>query len=202
MAETIVIEAAGLALATLLSEDLACISAGLLVQRGEIGLLTAVTGCAVGIFAGDFGLWALGRGAGQVAKYWPRATALRTSALLGTMRHDVVASAGWSILGSRFLPGARVPIYIAAGALGLPAVRFAKWAVLATLLWTPSVILTTAKLGGFAERSQALRGWGAAAVAVALFVGMRSLHRATRRNHAFPTTAADHARALRLTSHT
>jgi membrane protein DedA with SNARE-associated domain len=188
-----ILAAAGLAFATLLSEDLACVSAGLLVQRGELSLLTAVTGCAVGIFAGDCGLWALGRGADRLASSWPRIGRLRASALVRTMKQEVVTNAAWSILGSRFLPGARVPLYVAAGALGLPLDRFAKWALLATLVWTPSVILATANLGDVAERTQTARGWGAAAVAVGLLLGMRSIHLATTRSgrcvHVTSTTA-------------
>ena len=174
-----VLEAASLAIATLVSEDLACVSAGLLVQRGDISLLTAVSGCGVGIFAGDCGLWAVGRCADRLARYWPRATRLRASVIVRNVRQQVVDNAGWSILGSRFLPGARVPLYVAAGAFGLPGPRFARWALLATLLWTPSVILATANLGDLAERTRAARGWGAAAVAAALLLGMRTGHVAT-----------------------
>ena len=41
---------------TLVSEDLACVTAGLLIQRGQIEASSAVVACTLGIFAGDVGL--------------------------------------------------------------------------------------------------------------------------------------------------
>ncbi len=41
---------------TFVSEDLACITAGLLIRRGAIGSTAAIAACTLGIFAGDVGL--------------------------------------------------------------------------------------------------------------------------------------------------
>jgi hypothetical protein len=49
--------------------------------------------------------------------------------------------AGWSIILSRFMPGMRVPVYLAAGAMGVPLVRFVAWMGLAAALWTPVIVL-------------------------------------------------------------
>jgi membrane protein DedA with SNARE-associated domain len=46
---------------TLVSEDLACVAADLLIQRGQVEASSAVLACTLGIFAGDVGLWAIGR---------------------------------------------------------------------------------------------------------------------------------------------
>jgi membrane protein DedA with SNARE-associated domain len=43
---------------TLVSEDLASITAGLLIREGAIGAIAAVVACSIGILAGDIGLWA------------------------------------------------------------------------------------------------------------------------------------------------
>ena len=53
---------------TLVSEDLACVTAGLLIQRGQIGASSAVAACALGILAGDVGLWGIGRAFGRAAR--------------------------------------------------------------------------------------------------------------------------------------
>jgi hypothetical protein len=49
-------------------------------------------------------------------------------------------------VGSRFLPGARLPLYVIAGVLKVLAVVFAFWTLVATLLWTPTIVLLTANL--------------------------------------------------------
>ena len=55
----------GIAGATLISEDLTIVAAGLAVGDGRLGLAAALTSCFVGIFLGDVGLWALGRYGGR-----------------------------------------------------------------------------------------------------------------------------------------
>jgi hypothetical protein len=51
------------------------------------------------------------------------------------------------ILASRFLPGTRLPLYLAAGALGSPARTFFTWTFVAVALWTPLLVLGSASLG-------------------------------------------------------
>ena len=57
-----------LAFATLVSEDLTCVAAGVLVAEGRLHPLAAISACAVGIFGGDFGLWLVGRTGGRLAR--------------------------------------------------------------------------------------------------------------------------------------
>jgi len=58
--------AASLIIATFVSEDAACLAAGALIARGDLSAPLGVGACALGIFAGDMGLWALGRAGGHV----------------------------------------------------------------------------------------------------------------------------------------
>jgi membrane protein DedA with SNARE-associated domain len=51
------------------------------------------------------------------------------------------------VLGSRFLPGSRLPIFVAAGIFGRRPIAFAAWSLLAVLLWTPMLVLLTAWFG-------------------------------------------------------
>jgi membrane protein DedA with SNARE-associated domain len=159
--------AAGLAVGTLISEDLTCIAAGLLIARGELNGLAGVAGCVVGILAGDVGLWGLGRIFGKVAMEWRWLGAHVTSVRSRKLSEWLDGHAGTAIVGSRFLPGSRVPLYVMAGIMRMPSARFAAWAAVATLLWTPPLVLLSAALGGaVAARLPVLFG-AAAIVAVA-----------------------------------
>ncbi|MEO5961207.1 MAG: VTT domain-containing protein, partial [Opitutaceae bacterium] len=56
------------------------------------------------------------------------------------------------ILASRFMPGTRLPTYVAAGVLRAPLARFAGWFVLACALWTPLLVGGAAIFGEVALR--------------------------------------------------
>jgi len=131
---------------TLVSEDLTCIAAGLLVQRGEVGAVAAVLACAIGIFAGDLGLWALGRVAGEAVLAWPRIAGSAGRDRVAGFRKWLTRHAGWAIVGSRFLPGTRLPLYVIAGFVRMPATVFGLWAAVGTSLWTPPLVLLSATL--------------------------------------------------------
>ncbi len=166
-----------LALGTFLSEDLTCIAAGLLVQDGRMNAGVALSGCLAGIVAGDFALWCVGAIAGPRLLNAPwilsRLPRQRVDALAQWFdRH------GWSaVVVARFIPGARLPVYLAAGALGSAAPRFLLWTVLAACVWTPLLVLGVVLAGG--PVAQAFEAWtGSAATALAaalavLFVALR-----------------------------
>jgi membrane protein DedA with SNARE-associated domain len=133
-----------LAAATFASEDIACISAGMLVAHGQLGFVPAVAACAAGILAGDLGLFFAGRIIGRpIVTWWPVRTWLTPARL--------AASAAWIdghgtrvVLASRFVPGTRVPTYVAAGVLGVRTWPFARAFAVAVLLWTPLVVSASA----------------------------------------------------------
>jgi membrane protein DedA with SNARE-associated domain len=138
---------ASLVLGTFVSEDLACVTAGLLIQRGEIGASAGVLACTLGIFSGDVGLWAAGRLFGRAILAWPWVGRQLRQERFGEFRSWLQCHAGRAIVASRFLPGTRLPLYLIAGILELPAGVFAAWALIGTLLWTPALVLATAALG-------------------------------------------------------
>jgi membrane protein DedA with SNARE-associated domain len=167
--------------ATFVSEDLACISAGLLIQHGQTSASSAVAACALGIFAGDLGLWSIGRVFGRAALAWPWIAGSLRSTRGDDLRRWLERHACQAILASRFLPGTRLPLYVIAGLIELPAHVFATWALLGTLLWTPAVVLLTAIFGdGFAQAIMPVVGSGvvthmmAVAAIVLVFFGIRS----------------------------
>jgi membrane protein DedA with SNARE-associated domain len=136
-----------IAAATLISEDLACISAGLLVARGTIGLVPAVVASYTGILIGDILLYLAGRYIGQPA--------LGRAPLKWLLREEEVARAThWFsakgpglIITSRFLPGSRLPTYFSAGMLGTGFWRFTLYFGIAAALWTPILVGVSALVG-------------------------------------------------------
>ena len=166
-------------LSTFASEDLACITVGLLIRSGQLDPIIGIAGCFLGIFVGDLGLWLLGWlvGIGFIRRSW-------LGRWLPTHRLEELGQwfdrQGWTaVLAARFLPGARLPLYLAVGALGLNAGRFVLWAALAGMVWTPLLVLTTALVGdALADPFVHLIGGGWPALilaAIALFLTLRTL---------------------------
>lgn len=134
-------------IATLVSEDLTCISVGALVAQGRVGLLFGVFACFLGIFIGDVLLYLAGRGLGRPA--------LARAPLKWLLSESAVErSAQWFarnglgvIAASRFVPGARLPTYFVAGALKTGFWQFTGYFALACLVWTPLLVGLSAWLG-------------------------------------------------------
>lgn len=141
-----------LAVATLISEDLACIAAGLLVARGVVDFGPATLACAGGIFAGDLLLVGLGRTLGRrgLDHPWLR----RWMAVDSVPRAErwFARQGPGLILASRFMPGMRLPTYVAAGILRAPWGPFIGWFLLASAVWTPLLVGLAFVLGDMALR--------------------------------------------------
>jgi membrane protein DedA with SNARE-associated domain len=133
--------------AAFITEDLTCIGVGLLIASGQADPFWGTLGCLLGIFLSDLSLWALGRHVGRPLLEWrwisrrlSRAKVDRASTLFD--RHGAFA-----VVVARFIPGSRLPFFVVAGVLGKQPRRFVVWTLLASLLWTPLVVLSVAYLG-------------------------------------------------------
>lgn len=139
-------------LATFVSEDLTCVSVGLLIAAGKVEWFPALAGCFAGIVLGDFGVWLIGWIGGRGILRWRWAKRILPDAKLVELSGALCTHSGRAAVTSRFLPGTRVPLFLAAGILGTCPYRFLPWAFLAAMLWTPllvfGVALTGASLGG------------------------------------------------------
>lgn len=136
-----------LAGATWVSEDLTCIGAGALVAQGRIELAPAALACFVGIYSGDVLLFLLGRFVGRSILH-------RAPLSWFLNERDVESSSRWfsergaAVIGiSRFLPGARLPTYFAAGLLRTSFTRFALLFAFFAAIWTPILVWSSAALG-------------------------------------------------------
>ncbi len=136
-----------LILATFVSEDLTCLTAGLLVPLGRLDLSAALLGCFLGIYLGDLGLWALGRLVGHPLLRWRWLRRRLPAGRLEALQQWFERRGGAALFAARFLPGTRLPLYLTAGALGTSLRQFALWTGLAALLWVPLMVLGAAFLG-------------------------------------------------------
>ncbi len=130
-----------LALATFVSEDLACLAAAALIADGQLGLLPGIIACAFGIYIGDLLLYFLGRAGAPVARRFAPAEKLDAAARWMADRGAAV------VLLSRFTPGLRLPTYLAAGILRTHFWTFNSYFLIAALIWTPLLVGSSAYLG-------------------------------------------------------
>ncbi|HEX9894037.1 MAG TPA: alpha/beta fold hydrolase [Gemmatimonadales bacterium] len=134
--------------ATLVSEDLACLAAGLLVGRGTIGFFPAVAACMAGIVGGDLLLYLLGRWVGRRAITMAPLRWFVNEADVTRSSRWFAKRGTWIVLASRFMPGTRLPTYVAAGMLHTRLAAFLVAFVVASALWVPALVGGAAVFGG------------------------------------------------------
>ncbi|MFM1870921.1 MAG: hypothetical protein RL398_343 [Planctomycetota bacterium] len=145
--------AAALFLGAFASEDMTCIAAGALAMQGAIPLPLAVLACALGIFASDLALyWTGWIGARGVVRWQWLRRQLPASGKAAANWRRALDRHGFKILFvSRFLPGTRIPIYVAAGAIGWSLPRFAGALAIGAAVWTPLLVGTAFAFGESAQ---------------------------------------------------
>jgi len=138
-------KATGFFLATFVLEDVAAVGAGLLLAAGQISWPAAFTACFLGIWLGDAGLYALARFAGRG---WFERSSLRKFSAKVARSEKWFANRGAPILiFSRLVPGARLPTYLAAGFLRVPAPRFLLITGMAAFVWTFAILILAEAFG-------------------------------------------------------
>lgn len=168
-----------ISLATLVSEDLAAIGAGVLAADGRISLTLAITASFFGIYVGDLLLFLAGR--------WFGTKALRRVPVRWFVNENSVNKAAvWfekrgtmAILLSRFTPSFRLPTYFSAGMFGMSFLKFAVASGVAVAIWTPVLVVLAACLGAetiaplFTESQSAI--WKIILVLFAFYLSARFL---------------------------
>jgi len=136
-----------IAAATLVSEDLACIAAGLLAAKGLITPFAAVAASALGIYVGDILLYLTGYLVGISAlnhvplKWFITENMVRQCKTLFERRGAIF------IFLCRFVPGTRTATFFAAGLVGVHLPRLLIVFALAVILWTPILVLSAMLVG-------------------------------------------------------
>lgn len=170
-----------LAAATLITEDLTCITAGVMAAQGRFDFALAAFACFLGIYVGDLLLFLAGRWLG-------RAALLRAPLKWFVNERAVQRGSEWFqhqgakvIFISRFLPGARLPTYFAAGALRTSFGKFALYFAVACLVWTPLLVGLSMLLGKSLVESAIFAGQGlllkAAVAAILIYLIVKMLVR-------------------------
>lgn len=132
--------AIALAASTLVSEDATAIGAGVMARTGDLSASVATAAVAVGIWAGDVGLFAAGRLARRwapvarwAARRWPNGE-------LEALARRLNGGAPAAILISRVLPGTRVALYVAAGLVRVRIPVFVACSGIAATVWTAAIV--------------------------------------------------------------
>lgn len=132
---------------TFISEDLACIGAGLMVSRGLMSFLPAVSACYIGIFVGDILVYLSGKWLGNNAIHKFPFRWFITDKDIRRSNQWFQAKGPIIILISRFIPGTRFPTYFSAGVIGASFWMFIFYFGIASLLWTPAIVSLAMVLG-------------------------------------------------------
>lgn len=130
----------GIAASTLVSEDLACIAAGTLAAQSQMSLPAAIIASLVGIVVGDLLLYVAGYFGGRAILRFRFANKYLTAEKLQNAEKWFQTRGSAIVVISRFVPGMRLPTYVAAGVLRMPALRFTLLLVIAAALWTPALV--------------------------------------------------------------
>ena len=153
-----VAQGVALAAGTLVQEDLTAVSAAWLAGSGRVSWVVAFLGCFVGIWMGDALLYLAARGFGRplLARPW---VARRVNPASIARSEDWFQRRGaWLLVACRFIPGTRLPTFLAAGFLGWPFGRFLWITGLTVALWTAGLLTLAHGIGRPLEAR--LRGAG------------------------------------------
>ncbi len=134
---------------TFVAEDPTCLAAGLLVAQGLVDFVPAMLACLIGIFIGDLSLYMIGRFLGRPILRKPPLKWFVSEQQIDEMseRFSKNPKGLALIVSSRFIPGSRVPTFIAAGIMRLNWHKLIFLFFLAAALWTPPLILIAEKVG-------------------------------------------------------
>jgi membrane protein DedA with SNARE-associated domain len=159
-------------LLSFVSEDAATISSALSIFGGPISWPLGFTACFAGIWLGDLGLYSLARCLGKPLLQSRWVARFADPQAIDCCQKKFNEHGSMALLASRFVPGTRLPTYLAAGLLSMPVARFAIVTAIAALLWIGSIFAIAKLLG-----SQTLIGFSffqgkiAAIVFTAVFLG-------------------------------
>ncbi len=136
-----------IAFATLITEDVSTIVAGILAANGLLSVFWALAGSLAGVLGGDFGLYIIGYFGGMnilkraPMKWWVKEESVEKAKEMFEQHGAKL------IFTSRLLPGTRFPLYLTAGILRYPFWRYFIYLMIACCTSTVVLLFLAIKLG-------------------------------------------------------
>jgi membrane protein DedA with SNARE-associated domain len=168
-------------------EELVQLTAGYLARRGILSLLPAIGVAWVGIVAGDFLLFRLGRSQGARVLDAPLVARVLTPRRRAFIERHFERHAFLTIVVARHASGLRIPVFAMAGASGVGSARFLLADGLSALASIPLVVGAGWYFAGHVEALKREMRWielALAAAVVAVTVAWAVLARRRKRRQA------------------
>jgi membrane protein DedA with SNARE-associated domain len=137
-------------LLSFVSEDAATISSALSLFGGPVGWPLGFAACFTGIWLGDLGLYSLARCLGKPILQSRWVARFTDATAIERCQQNFSQRGSLALFVSRFVPGTRLPTYLAAGLFSMPLARFALVTALAAILWIGGIFATASLLGSHA----------------------------------------------------
>lgn len=171
-----------LLLATLVLEDAATVTAGVLAAGGVLPAPIALGAVYCGIIAGDSGLYWVGRAA--ISTRW--AERFITPRNLGQGRRWLRRRLIPALIGARFTPGMRMPTFLASGFLKIPFWRYFSVILCVAAVWTTGIFALIYHFGPVIAQAIGKDAWilGLGIVILAFGVPLYLRRRANRKSAA------------------
>ena len=173
-------QAATIGLATFVQEDVPTVTAALLASAGRLAWPAAFLGSFLGIWLGDALLYLLARGFGRPLLRFAWAQRFATPESVVRSERWFAEQGIWLLVSSRFVPGTRLPTYLAAGFLRLPFHRFLLITGSVVAVWTVGIFglahVFGAELQAWLHRWNG-SGWALLLVIILALAGIRYVPR-------------------------
>src|SRR5688572_25302369 len=122
-------------------EDIALLYAGSRLETGEMLWGPALLAALLGVFARDLFAYGCGWLIGDWLLARPTIVAMFGRKKLDKARALVTRQGASAVLAGRFLVGLRAPVFLMAGAMGVPFRQFLVWNLLGLLVAVPGVVV-------------------------------------------------------------
>lgn len=167
-------QASALGLLTFIQEDVPTVTAALLAAAGNLTWGAAFWGCYLGIWIGDALLYLIARVCGRPLLRHRLAGRFFNPMSVSRSERWFDQKGAWLLVSSRFLPGSRLPTYLAAGFLRLNAWKFLLITGATVGVWT-ALIFAIARTSG-PQLFDFLRRWnkgaGALLASILILIGI------------------------------
>jgi membrane protein DedA with SNARE-associated domain len=168
-------------LATFVLEDATMVAVGVLAADRIVSVPLGLVSLATGIALGDLGLYGIGR----LAITWPRLRSWMESERLKPIRAWLHSRLYSTVVAARFMPGARLPTYLACGFFAVPFRKFGVPVIFATAIWSTLLFTCSYYFGMYTMALLGFWRWPIAlgAVGILMLVGRAHWKDVMRRAH-------------------